>query len=129
MVGWVWPNADICWHGGWVGMAKCWLERKIRQKNIGGKVPFLWAFGWVGGFYEKMLTSADKMGWSKKGQSHANAILEWSPTYLQIHWGYTLFRPTTSSLVYCCWLMNHGIYLDWEINHFWYKLSKFFLEQ
>ena len=56
--------------------------------------------------------SADKVGGSKKGQKHIDIILEWSPTYLQIHWGYILFRSTTSSLVYCCWLMNHGIYLE-----------------
>ena len=31
-----------------------------------------------------MLTSADKVGGSKKGQKYADVILEWSPKYLYI---------------------------------------------
>ena len=33
--------------------------------------------GWLGGF-EEMLRSVDKVGGYKKGQKHADVILEWS---------------------------------------------------
>ena len=29
--GWGWPNADVCWQGGWMGVTKCWCEKKIRD--------------------------------------------------------------------------------------------------
>ena len=37
--GWVWQNADVCWQGGWLGVAKCWCEQKGR-KNIFKKKTF-----------------------------------------------------------------------------------------
>ena len=27
-----WPIADVCWQGGWVEVAKCWCEQKVRKK-------------------------------------------------------------------------------------------------
>ena len=56
-----WPNDDIWWQGGWVGVAKCWREQKIyKEKNFVcvrrkkswnflkktffDAVTFLWAF-------------------------------------------------------------------------------------
>ena len=39
------------------------------------------------GGYEEMLTSADKVGGSKKGQNHADVVLEWSLIHI---WIFTL---------------------------------------
>ena len=82
------------------------------------------------GGYKEVLMSADKVGGSKKGQKHVDVILEWFPTYLQIHWGYTLFRPTTSVLVYCYWLIQ-SVYsstkFDWIGLQFWGMIQKMLL--
>ena len=32
--GWVWPNACVCLHGEWVGLARCLRNQKIAEKEI-----------------------------------------------------------------------------------------------
>ena len=75
-----WPNANVCWLGGWWGWQNAVVSKKERSEEkryIQKKI-----LRHIQGGYEEMLTFADKVGGIQKGQKHADVIYGWSPRKL-----------------------------------------------